>query len=78
MKTMKIIHPASPEYVQIRNANGYTYEFMIHDGRLLCSGEDEPISDSDSSDYDDWAFSKEDSIAIIQYLYDRIIGKKKK
>lgn len=79
MKTFKIVNPSIPEHITVVNGNEYEYQFMIlSDGRLVINdGSDDPFVKYPLEKFDDWALSKEDSIAIAQYLYDRIIGQKK-
>ena len=77
MKTFKFVKPAT-EYVTVTNRNNFRYEFMVYEGKLICSDEDDPIAEVNKTDYDDWALSKEDSIALVTYLYEEIVKKKKK
>ena len=75
MKTFKINKPTPPEHITVTNGNEYDYQFMVlPDGRLVINdGSDDPFGEVELDEFDDWALSKEDSIAIVQYLYDLII-----
>ena len=75
MKTFKEISQAS--YASVSDVGTYTHYFCIKNGQLMITNEDiGDISLLDKDEQNDCLLSREDSIALAQYLYNNLIKDK--